>query len=276
MTEPAPSRAREEAPGPGPQLAQAREALGLSREEVARQLKLAVQQVEALEAGHYHRLPGAVFVRGFIRNYARLVGRDPDELVRAAGETLPAPVARPELPPSQDIPFPTARAKRWPRYALAALLVAAVSAALELYWLGPERKEEGAQAPAVPAAEPVASAAPAARSPAPEPVEARAVETTMTASTAETLNDAPPAPPLPREASVELAFEDDSWVEIRDREGAVIFSRLNRAGTRQRVSGAPPLSLVIGNAHGVKLRYEGEAVDLAAHMRADVARLRLE
>ena len=61
---------------PGELLAQAREKAGFSTADVARQLKLSVGQVEALEAGQFERLPGSVFVRGFIRNYARLVKLD--------------------------------------------------------------------------------------------------------------------------------------------------------------------------------------------------------
>ena len=71
-------RTGESAPGetgvnPGVRLARARETLKLGTADVARQLKLSIGQVEALEAGQFERLPGAVFVRGFIRNYARLV-----------------------------------------------------------------------------------------------------------------------------------------------------------------------------------------------------------
>ena len=64
----------------GGRLAEARKAQNLTTADVARQLKLSVWQVEALEAGGYQRLPGPIFVRGFIRNYARLVKLDPNEL----------------------------------------------------------------------------------------------------------------------------------------------------------------------------------------------------
>ncbi len=52
----------------GRQLAAARESSGFSIADIARQLKLSPWQVEAMEAGNYERLPGAVFVRGFVRN----------------------------------------------------------------------------------------------------------------------------------------------------------------------------------------------------------------
>ncbi|HUF82500.1 MAG TPA: DUF4115 domain-containing protein, partial [Burkholderiales bacterium] len=77
----------------------------------------------------------------------------------------------------------------------------------------------------------------------------------------------------PGEQRVRLEFEEESWVEIRDRNEQVIFSRLNPPGTRQLVEGMPPFSVVVGNAQGVRLTYDGTPVDLALHTRIDVARL---
>jgi cytoskeleton protein RodZ len=56
----------------------------------------------------------------------------------------------------------------------------------------------------------------------------------------------------------------------------VLVSALQRAGTAQTFEGKPPLALVIGNAGGVRLRYNDADVDLAKHTRTDVARLTLE
>ena len=53
---------------------------------VAQQLKLAPRQVRALEDGDFTHLPGRTFVRGFMRNYARLVRLDAETVAgRAAG-----------------------------------------------------------------------------------------------------------------------------------------------------------------------------------------------
>jgi cytoskeleton protein RodZ len=80
----------------------------------------------------------------------------------------------------------------------------------------------------------------------------------------------------PGAAEVKLDFDDESWVEIKDGSGAVIFARLSPAGVQQVVSGEPPLDVVIGNAHSVRLTFRNKAVDLAPHTRVDVARVRLE
>ncbi|MGZ8294557.1 MAG: helix-turn-helix domain-containing protein [Telluria sp.] len=66
---------------PGKTLAAAREAMGWSVEQIADQLKMAVRQVVALEAGDYAALPGPAVVRGFVRAYAKVVKLDPAPLV---------------------------------------------------------------------------------------------------------------------------------------------------------------------------------------------------
>jgi cytoskeleton protein RodZ len=77
---------------PGQALAAQREAMGWTVEQVADQLKLAVRQVIALEAGDYASLPSPAVTRGFVRAYAKLVKLDPAPLVaQIAMETEPAP-----------------------------------------------------------------------------------------------------------------------------------------------------------------------------------------
>ena len=50
--------------------------------DAAQSLKLGPRQVEALEAQDWSSLPGNTMIRGFVRNYARLLSLDPDELMR--------------------------------------------------------------------------------------------------------------------------------------------------------------------------------------------------
>jgi len=77
----------------GAWLRSAREAAGLSEDAVAQQLKLAPRQVRAIEEDDYARLPGRTFVRGLVRNYARLVHLDADALLAS----LPDAAASPSL-----------------------------------------------------------------------------------------------------------------------------------------------------------------------------------
>ena len=67
--------------GPGERLRAAREAAGLSVSEVAEELQLLQSFVRALEQNSHERIRGDTFVRGYLRNYARLLGLDPQEIV---------------------------------------------------------------------------------------------------------------------------------------------------------------------------------------------------
>lgn len=75
---------------------------------------------------------------------------------------------------------------------------------------------------------------------------------------------------------IELSFARDSWVEVRDAGGRILFSQLNLAGSEQTVEGRAPFELVIGNAAYVKLRYRDEPVDLKPYTKAEVARINLK
>lgn len=66
---------------PGAQLREARERLNKSTRDVAEHLCLSTQFIDSLEQDHYEDLPGEVFIRGYLRNYAAFVGLNPNEVV---------------------------------------------------------------------------------------------------------------------------------------------------------------------------------------------------
>jgi cytoskeleton protein RodZ len=271
--------------GPGTALAAARTAQNLSVADVARQLKLSASQVAALEAGAYERLPGPVFVRGFVRNYARLLRLDPDRLL----EMMSAPSeaeTRHEMPTSRGVPFPTGSVRRWPRtLMLTALLVLCALAAYEFYWsdraFAPSAPDSTAGTAITITPKPAnrevqSAAAPGPATPTQETTAAALQEPARTGSEAAPDSPAPPVSAA-EEGELRFTFKRDSWVEVRERGGGIVFTRLNPAGTEQRVTGRPPLTLVIGNASGVLLFYNQQAIDLKPHLVRDgVARLTLK
>lgn len=76
-------------PGPGERLRTARLAQNLELSKVAAQLHLADRLVEALERDAYEELPGRVFIRGYLRNYARIVGIAAEEILTQFEEICP-------------------------------------------------------------------------------------------------------------------------------------------------------------------------------------------
>jgi len=67
----------------GGRLKDARVARGLSLEDIAHTTKVPRSMLQHLEADAFQRMPAPVFVRGFIRAYAKAVGVDPNPIVRA-------------------------------------------------------------------------------------------------------------------------------------------------------------------------------------------------
>jgi cytoskeletal protein RodZ len=96
-------------------LREARENKGLTLEEVQDRTRINVRYLAALEDGRYDALPTSVHARGFLRNYARFLGLDPQPLLDRylAVQGRDIPIALPEreitpdnpLPERQDQPF---------------------------------------------------------------------------------------------------------------------------------------------------------------------------
>ena len=59
-----------------------REKLGISLEEVARVTKVTIRYLQTIEAGGSEGLPSLIFVRGFVKDYAKTIGLDGDEVVK--------------------------------------------------------------------------------------------------------------------------------------------------------------------------------------------------
>nr|MBA2556584.1 helix-turn-helix domain-containing protein [Chloroflexota bacterium] len=69
------------APSVGDVLYAARERKGVDLYRAERDTKIRAKYLDALERSEYAELPGAVYTKGFLRNYAVYLGLDPDEIV---------------------------------------------------------------------------------------------------------------------------------------------------------------------------------------------------
>jgi cytoskeleton protein RodZ len=231
----------------GRALAAARQARGLTQSDVATELRLQLRQVKAIEEEDLAALPEGPFVRGFVRNYARLVDLPAEPLLSLLNSRLRPTEPLRGLADGSKAVSPIQRLPREPisgRLVIGGALLALVVFAFFGWWaMRPAQQAEPATAPA--AAEPAVVAGAAA---------------------------------APASAALRLRFRDRSWVEIRqEADGAVLLKQNNPAGTEQTIDGVPPYTLVIGNASKVELEFRGEPVDLSAwSSRDDVARLRLE
>lgn len=74
----------------GPRLRAAREARGLSLEQVSAQTRIPQRHLKTIEEGAFSSLPGRTYAIGFSRTYAKTVGLDEDEIVAAVRAELDA------------------------------------------------------------------------------------------------------------------------------------------------------------------------------------------
>ena len=136
-------------------------------------------------------------------------------------------------------------------------------------------------APAAPGGpgEVASSTAETAAASASEPANADAgTETTALAAAGPSDSAAAPrvAPPSRSEHRVALHFVQDAWVEVRDRDGKILVSKIGTAGSDASIESDGPLSFVIGNAQFVGVIYDDRSVDLEPYIRGAVARFTLK
>ncbi len=60
-----------------------------------------------------------------------------------------------------------------------------------------------------------------------------------------------------------LRFNGESWVEVREADGHIVWSQLSHAGVDQSLDGKAPFDVVVGNAPVVTLTWRGNEIDLA-------------
>lgn len=279
-------------PSVGLQLRRAREARGMTIEGVGAAIKLAARQVEAIEADDYARLTSATYARGFIRNYASLMGLDAQALLAQLDRHEVR--ARPQLVEQANVgvAMPSQSARRKWMLPLLALSVPALAAVALYVWFEfwPADAQPAAveptsavvsppaaeAAPEVPATEPVPPVDPqTAAVPAEVPPPNPSPDATAAVPPAPA-QPAPAAPAVPGQRQLNFRFTADSWIEMRDAQGRVVLSELNRAGSTRSFTAVFPVSLVIGNAKSVTMDIDGTPYDLVPSTKVEVARLRLE
>ncbi len=263
-------------------LREAREEQGMTLEDAAARLRLMHRQIEAMETDDFESLGQAVFARGFVRNYARLLGLAPETLL-ARMEGAPA---EPTAVSNAEPPLPRSwLSSPWLILLLLGLLVVVAAPVALYWWLNSEGEDgPGAHAPSVaqvrpapvtapPAAKPVEAPPPAAP-PAPVPP---AVPEAASPSPVPVEASAPMVPETPAASGVlHIEFGEESWVEIKDASGRMLVRQLYPPGSSVDANGHPPFDVVIGNAGQARMTYNGRPIDLKPFIAVTVARFTLE
>ena len=276
--------------GPGERLRAARTAAGLTLQGVADDLHLGVEVLEALERDDYSQMPGRVFVRGYLRKYARLVDLQVDGLLAMFDAQVPADedgapalhtvVSARQIRSQARSSHSAVRAVTW-------IVVLVLAALLLTWWQGylqwPGEVLRLGEAPGEPTVIvlPGDTVSPAMqRDVAPllqdekvaaAPSDDRPVAVAPAAPAPAAAE--PPAAPAP---VVVLELNARSWVEVLDSSGAFKLNGTFEKGFRKTLEGQPPYRIAIGNLNAARLSVAGKPVDLQPHFNGRLVRLTLD
>lgn len=258
-------------------LRQAREQAGLSVEQVASQLLLAVDIIDAIDNADMQRLPSSTFVVGYIRSYAKILNIPADEVIEAYNALMP--------PPTESVatqtPFAEAETVKsnsfsWPVYIVLAIVIAAV-----LWWaldLAPQFKQstdsqQTTEFNSQPEfftndATPAEFAVPSDtgdRTSANEPAESTGDSADNAAPEAMLQAESPPVDQLqgltaPLFDELILTGVAESWTEVVDANGDRLFYQLINDGEEIKLSGQAPFEVFLGNAPAIRIEVNNSLV----------------
>ena len=243
--------------GIGARLRAARERRGLNVLPAAANLHVDARILEALEAENFAPLGADVYARGHLRRYAELLGESASQLQDLYASAAPA--ARPDLtriPRAARTPGGT----HWQTPAL--LTVVALVLAGLLWWV--LTLPRATPQPVAASARSAAAAEELASSEAPAP-QVPAAGTLMNA--AAQVPGAGGAASGGADVQLSLNLSDASWVLVSDVRGRHLLDGLLPAQSARTVSGAAPLTVVLGNAAAVTLALNGRPVTVGGFVR---------
>ncbi|MCC4588074.1 DUF4115 domain-containing protein [Xanthomonas sp. NCPPB 1067] len=261
----------EQEKGCGQHLRDAREAAGLSLDDVAGKLRMPAHVVRSLEQEDWQRLGAPVFVRGQLRSYARLLHVDLEPLLRQA--TI-APVEPVKLVSHTHTPRARRLVESTARKAMYVVITGVFAVPV---WYATRSHLDG-QAPStvsldsMPEAARTTSKPDAAARPAAAPREPAAPYIASMTPVPRTTPAAEQAPAATQAGSLSLSFEGDSWVQILAPDGSPVEKALIRAGERRSYAPGQVGRVVLGNASAVQVQQGGSIVDVKPFQRANVAR----
>lgn len=277
---PAPVSSREsisetEAESFGTWLRHQRELRQISLREIADTSKISLRYLEALEEERFDLLPAPVFAKGFLRQYARYVGLDPEETVN-----FYLSARAPDLEVEMVAEEPPRRGLSTGAYvaivvAMVALLVALVWG---IGWLGENREPSPTATPSSGAPEQTpAGTAPAGTAPtdrAPADAEAPASDDAPPGSASPSSaggpsgdvsekqpGDTPTAPVTPAPVRVVLDFRGDCWTEAMI-DGERRLAEIRRQGESLSLEARESVELKLGDGSVVDVEVNGRPYPL--------------
>ncbi|MCP4188568.1 MAG: helix-turn-helix domain-containing protein [Gammaproteobacteria bacterium] len=307
---PSSNEARTGGIGPGDRLQAARIEMGLSVEDVANRMHLSLAILESIEENNFEDITAPIFVKGYLRAYARIVSLDEEEVIRQYLDFYSD-----EDPPinstsntSPEISSDDARI-RWTTY----IVIIVLGGLLAAWWWNKDQNRNDTISLAVEQSDAVKIAEPANDNPLIEPEIVASSETSneevevslvveeveqqidieILESGISTANQTEPeAEPVVSASEepldevsqkaatgsdeLEVIIHADTWADIKDANGHRLSYDLLRADRQLTFIGQAPFSAFFGNGHGVEVMFNGEEVEIASSIRDDnTARLKI-
>ena len=292
----------------GTVLRQAREATGLHITALSASLKVPVKKLEALEDDRFDLLPDAVFVRALASSICRNLKIDPAPILERLPQTGSLQLAH----QGRGINTPFRASGEGPRHSMWAQVsrpsvlagLALVLGALVLVLLPVLKTGVGINNQRInltttntqPAVSAVAEEVVSAGASAPRPVvssvplsssgggqasvaapsSASASASALLQASAASAGLASPALPVTTAGTVVFTAKGVSWVEVTDAKGIVVLRRTLNSGEVVAASGALPLAAVVGKADAMQVHIRGNAFDLIAVAKDNVARFEVK
>ena len=230
----------------GEELRREREIRGISLKEISDATKISKRFLEAIEKNDHRTLPAPVFTRGFVREYARYLGLNSEDIVNrynfaAAGDdrveksTHLERLVQPPPPKVErdrkSIPPPYARIDR--NVYILAVIVAALLAAS--WWAFKHKRETHAEEARVDTA---AAVIPPKTAPPPPPATSSAPETS----------------PIDDSLKLTIDVKRDSWVTL-EADGKRVLDEELRAGDHRVIEAKESFHFIaVGNGGALALK----------------------
>lgn len=219
-------------------------------DQIERDLRIKAEHIEALEYNLVDRLPGRVYVFGFVRTYSEYLGLDGEKMVALLKKQAGRKVEK--IKPVLTLPQEDEEQSSPGGYVIAGSAIVLLASLLIFSGLTSQNAPE--EIPPVPKELSAQLTAPQK----PEPAKPPALETSEQATQPAATAEKPTAPhPLILKAT------ENTWLEIKGSDRKVVFSRvLNKDEEYWVPVDQTDLSMTLGNAGGLLIVLEGQTLPL--------------
>ena len=280
----------------GALLTNARNVAALSQADIAEQINLPKRIIQALEADDFNNLPESTYIRGYLRNYARVVGINDKGLVKLYVDQH---YSEPIIEPSRRTKQSYDPAILWSTAAVLSILVGLVItwwfdynqvAEQDIKLVMNEVVVEGKNVAMPQASNDKNSTSNASNestiqaahettesSSSDEPFgvnkQSAIGEEVVTADQQQAMEDASRNPTLVTSVDsthvLTVTYIEKSWTEIRDANSNTLMQGLIEPGVVRNLKGKPPFEIFLGNAPGVVIEVNGLYFDHSQYSRSN-------